>query len=248
MDFDALVNEICRRVLERIAACEKEGPASELPKYLVISDDHGTKCHQCLECPVLAEHFRMECALQKDWNFDLNDYEGIVAFGLTNENLGKIGNGVLDTPYTKTFGKAILLGKKIFVPKDEVELYSYRSSAPGGYYGKLAENLALVKKCGVFVGTNEEIQAAMLGKTEKAAPEIPKFSGESKEIVVTPVPVKEAKETVIRKKVITERDVTNAADEGATKLVVDAKSIITDLAKEYAAGHDMVIEKRAGVR
>lgn len=84
---------------------------------------------------------------------------------------------------------------------------------------------------------------------ECARQELPKFSTDSSvKTVVSPVPEKPAKEVPVKKKVLTERDVTNAIDEGATVVVIDAKSIITDLAKEYAAGHGIVIEKRAGVR
>lgn len=79
--------------------------------------------------------------------------------------------------------------------------------------------------------------------------ELPKFSeATSVKTVVSPVPAKPAKEVLVKKKVLTERDVTGAADEGGTTIVIDARSIITDLAKEYAAGHGIVIEKRAGVR
>lgn len=75
--------------------------------------------------------------------------EGVIAFTLTNEALGKIANGIFDTDYTRRFGTALLLGKRIFIAEEEVELYRYKDTAPAGYYSRLEENLKFLQQNGV---------------------------------------------------------------------------------------------------
>lgn len=236
MEFEALVNAICAKVQERIAACE-EVKAVDKPKLLVLADEHGTKCHECLECPGLNAHFAVECALSKEYAFDFNDYEGIIAFDLSNANLAKIALGILDTPYTKAFGEAILLGKKIFVPKEEVEFYAYKETSPKGYLNRFEEYLNLLRQCGVTVLPSKELHEAILDEAPAPTPVSTVF-----------VSNRADKEITVKKKVVTERDLIEARAAEATLLVADEKSIITDLAKDYAGRFGIVIERRKGVR
>ena len=71
------------------------------------------------------------------------DFESVMKQANTawNEALGKIANGIFDTDYTRRFGTALLLGKRIFIAEEEVELYRYKDTAPAGYYSRLEENL-----------------------------------------------------------------------------------------------------------
>ena len=121
MDLDALVNEIYRRVQERVAACEAEPEAEanhievvgaeDKPVLGIISENHGEICHKVYECKQLAEYYRMRCALLED-TWDVENWEAVIAYTLTNEALGKIVNGIFDTPYTKAFGKALFVVRK----------------------------------------------------------------------------------------------------------------------------------------
>lgn len=112
MDIDALVNEICRKVQEKITTMEKQQDTDDRPKILILTNAHGTTCHQTLECRELGEYYRTECALMKNYECDMADYEAVIAYTLTNEALGKIANGIFDDGYTKLFGEAILSGRR----------------------------------------------------------------------------------------------------------------------------------------
>ncbi|MGN0354140.1 MAG: hypothetical protein ACI4EI_03580 [Muricoprocola sp.] len=242
MDLDALISEICRRVQERVAACEAEPEvegncigivgAEEKPVLGIISENHGDICHTIYESKSLAEYYQMKCALLDD-AWDVENWEGVIAYTLTNEALGKIVNGIFDTPYVKAFGKALLCGKKIYVPQEEVELYKYKETAPKGYYQKLEENLKFLKENGVEILPNDQIVPAILGSEccqSKAEPE------ESAATVVE-------KDLTFTRKVLSERDMIMANEGKVTRILVTRKTIITDLAKDYAKKYHMVIEK-----
>ena len=88
MDLDALVNEIYRRVQERVAACEAEPEAEanhigvvgaeDKPVLGIISENHGEICHKVYECKQLAEYYRMRCALLED-TWDVENWEAVIA-------------------------------------------------------------------------------------------------------------------------------------------------------------------------
>lgn len=233
MDIDALVSEICKRVQERVDAYEAQedkcssSQADDMPKLLILTGAHGTICHEALECPKLAEYYKAECALLKEYDCDLAKYEAVIAYTMTNEALGKIANGIFDSGYTRLFGEALLSGKKIFLPEEEIELFKYRDKAPALYYRRLEENLKLLQQSGVVIASNNEIQSLILTGQPAAAKE-------AANCCVAPAEAAPGKEIVISKRVITEKDVTAAHGEKATAIVVGPKAILTDLAREYA--------------
>ena len=93
-----------------------------------VDPETGCSFSPVLESKKLAECYRVECALLKEEDCDVASYEGVIAFTLTNEALGKIANGIFDTDYTRRFGTALLLGKRIFIAEEEVELYRYKDA------------------------------------------------------------------------------------------------------------------------
>ena len=124
MDTDALISEICRRVMEKAAALETQeqdtaGPAGELeqdpgkPKILILTEKHGEICHETLENQILAGKYQTECALLKGEDCKAEDYEVILVYTLSNVALGKLAAGIFDCPFTRILGEALLQGKKI---------------------------------------------------------------------------------------------------------------------------------------
>lgn len=235
MELDAMISEICRKVQERVAELEKEEEAKAedgRPALLILAEDHGMRCHPMLESKKLGECYRVDCALLKE-NCDVASYEGVIAFTLSNESLGKIANGIFDNDYTRRFGTALLLGKRIFIAEEEVELYRYKDTAPAGYYSRLEENLKFLQQNGVTIVPADQLEDAVLGdETATVAPK--------EEPVVEKQPVS-GKTVKIEKRILTERDVISAREEKAACIVVGKKAILSDLAKEYARKYQINI-------
>lgn len=252
MELDAMISEICRKVQERVAELEKEEASAEpaavpsednRPALLILAEDHGMRCHPVLESKKLAECYRVECALLKEEDCDVASYEGVIAFTLTNEALGKIANGIFDTDYTRRFGAALLLGKRIFIAEEEVELYRYRDTAPAGYYSRLEENLKFLQQNGVTIVPLDQLEAVVLGENvpeeTEAAPKKEESTGEKEQPV-------SGSTLRLEKRIITERDVISAREGKAACILVGKKAILSDLAKEYAKKYGISIARDEG--
>lgn len=254
MDFDALVSAIVSRVAEKI-----EEESNRKPKLLILTQEHGEACHAMLESPRIGEHYRTECALMNDYQVKMEDYEGVLLFNLTNDAMVRIATGVCGTPYTDLVAKALLLGKPVWLPHEEVELFQYEATAAPMYYGMLRKRLTLLEQSGVVLCARDELEDKVLaGCPEPAACEdsgICNTCGgcDSCKSAEAPAPVEEPKpveapkaeapvrkEMTLSKRVITERDITEAATNGVNVIRVGARAILTDLAKEYA--HNQKLE------
>ena len=102
MDFNQLVEEIVARVAAKIEAESAPVAApvdSGKPKLLILTQEHGTLCHQMLESPRLAEYYQTECALLQDYQCALESYEAVILFGLDLELMGRLSGGLCDTGF-----------------------------------------------------------------------------------------------------------------------------------------------------
>lgn len=251
MDFDALVSAIVSRVAEKM-----EQDSCEKPKLLVLTQEHGEACHAMLESPRIGAHYQMECALMNDYQVKMEDYEGVLLFNLTNDAMVSIATGVCGTPYTDLVSKALLLGKPVWLPHEQVELFRYEATAAPMYYGMLRKRLTLLEQSGVVLCSLDELEDKVLA----GCPEQPVVSIQETcetcdaceacktcEPCAEPLPgaanvmaERVRKELTLGKRVITERDITEAVSNGVTVIHVGAKAILTDLAKEYA--HNQKLE------
>lgn len=253
MDFNALVEEIAARVAAKMeesacgAGCASADCDDGRPGLLVLTQEHGTVCHQMLESQRLQECYRTDCALVKEYQCDITDYEAVILFDLTIDAMTRLAGGICDTPFTALAQKAILCGKKIFVPQEAVELFRYVETVPSAYYQMLLDKLTLLKQSGMVVCPAAALEDAILsGETESAAPaEAPAAPAPSvmETPMAAPVPTGAGKEASISKRVITERDIAAVYDRTVTSVHVGARSIVTDLAREYAAARGVSIIK-----
>lgn len=158
-------------------------------------------------------------------NIDIADYEVVVLYQLTNEALGKLACGVCDTPYTKLASQAVLMGKRVYVPTEEVELYRYASTAPAAYYAMMREKLDLLANSGVVICAQSSLERAIVSGSAGSAPACPVLEARTE---------RPDKELRLTKRLLSERDVASASAEHFTCIRLPAKCIITALAQECA--------------
>ena len=134
-------------------------------------------------------------------------------------------------------GRPGLTGKRVYVPTEEVELYRYASTAPAAYYAMMKERLDLLLTSGVVVCSKHNLEGLLLGGAacEAAPAEAPAAAEPS---APAPMPAaREEKLVHVTKRVLTERDIRDAAAEKVTCIHVPAKCILTALAKDCAKEH-----------
>lgn len=222
------------------------------PGLLILTQDHGCDCHTLLESSRLQEKYRTCCALAQDFQVDLSEIETVVLFHLTTEDLCKIVSGITDTPYTKLAAKALLAGKNLYVPREEVELYQYPVGGLGSYQCMLQAKLTKLVSWGLKICPLEELEDCILGVTAAEEPEKesePLSGGaiQEEEAVPSECGLQSAdsscaepeKELVFSKRVITERDIIEANRENVKVIRITERNILTALAKDAASARNI---------
>lgn len=237
MDHNDLVELVLARVVEKLAqkgacaegcaACGGPAPDDQRPGLLILTQEHGEYCHSVLEDPRLTARYRTQCALLQDYQVDLDGFDAVVIFEFTNEVLCKLANGICDTPFTKLAQQALLTGKRVFVPTEEMEAMRTTScKLPAPYCAMLQEKLAMLTACGLTICSQQNLAAAILDGEccTCAAPAAP----------AAPAPAAAPKEIRLDKRVITERDIIAADADKVTCIHIGERAILTALATEHA--------------
>ncbi len=239
MDLKELVEQIAVKVAERISELEEAselevtscGELCQKPKLLILTEDHGTACHELLENESLKHKYEMICSLN-DESQDLQQFDKIVLGSLSNSSLGKITEGIGDTPFTALVIRSILMGKQIIVPNEAMELFQYRETAPKLYYGMMMEKLEFLKNIGIQFCIGDQLEPMIFGDgcvTEKNS-----MAKEDSKALYQPCDNISDNSVKFTKRIITERDIREAYEQHATQICISEKTIITDLAREYA--------------
>ena len=172
MDREELVQQILKQVLAKLtdmgekadAACVRPDavcPAAHKPGLLILTQEHGVDCHAKLEDPRLQERYGTQCALIADYAVDIADVEVVILYQLSIEALCKLSSGLCDTPYTRLAQRAILSGKRIYVPTQEVELLQ-NNTMPAAYRAMLQKKLELLEACGLRICPQQTLVDAIL--------------------------------------------------------------------------------------
>lgn len=222
----------------------------ERPGLLILTKDHRCDCHTLLESSRIQESYRTCCALAKEYQIELDEIDTVVLFQLTTEDMCKIASGITDTPYTKLAAKALLSGKKLYVPREEVELYQYPVGGLGSYQCMLQAQLTKMISWGLKICPMEELEDVILGsampaETEQSGGSLNESQEEAdstfddaKEATLSEEQ-EEEKEITFSKRVITERDIIEAKRENVKVIRITERNILTALAKDAASARNI---------
>lgn len=219
--------------------CGPSAPSSGKPVLLLLPQEKDPEelvkpSQSGLDRERLSEKFDIQCARRVAYDPDWNQVACVVVFGMTIEALGKAAAGVTDGCYTKTLFQAILRGKPIYIQRNQIELLKYEESPPNAYLKRLREHLAFLEHSGMTVGKEGELEAVILGQGTKTAPgKVP--ASRPPENGINPSP------WVLTKHLVAERDLTEALSEGRKQIIIGARAILTDLARDFAQNHNITI-------
>ena len=246
MDHNAIVEEILRRVAEKISeaegSCAPCADSGGKPGLLILTQDHGAVCHATLESEALKARYRTDCALMHHYDVELDDYEAVVLFNLSCDAMAALASGACDSAYTRLASKAILSGKKVYVPTEEVELYQYRETAPAAYYNMMQQKLDLLVASGVVICAQASLEQVILGNASPVPAAVAPVCAAAAPAAPAPAAACcEAKAVRIEKRVLTEKDLIEANMSGVTEVHIGEKTIVTALAKDAAKDRGMTI-------
>jgi len=235
MEIDRLIDEIVARVSSYLSDVERiDSSCTSMSKVLILAEHHSEICHELLDNTTLQKQFYLDCALQQDYHCDLKDYEAVVIYHLSIDGLSKLAHGISDTPWIDLAIRAILMGKKIFIPTDEMELFTYENTAPSAYYAMMKDKINLLRDSGVTFCKLHELEGLIMDGNN-ACKKTSVRCDKSKS--------NEAEGYVLCKKVITESDIRKISSEGVKKIIIKNNAILSDLAKEYIRNKQIEVVK-----
>ncbi len=240
MDMDLLIELAVRAVkayLEKEGVVAAAAPAVEPRKALVLTEEH---CGE--SCSIEAygsELCKVDCALAQNYEVNVDDYDVVVLRDMTNSNLFKIANGCTDNKFLALAAEAILKGKRVVMVKECVEILKYAETAPKALYNNIYKNLQILLDSGVELVESENVKDALTEGMEVPAPkaEEPKAPAvKAEEEAPAPAPKAENEDSVLvlKKRVVTERDIKEAFAKHYKKVQLPDKPVITYLAKDTA--------------
>lgn len=238
MDMDLLIELAVRAVK---AYLEKEGITSAVQAERKVNSALILTEHHCEECAVEkldSELCKVTCALAQNYEVNVDDFDSIVLYNMTNSNLFKIANGCTDNKFLALAAEAILKGKRVIMVKEEVEILKYEETAPKALYNNIYKNLQILLDSGVELVAAEDVKDAICegadAPAEPAREEVKAVEAASAPVVAAPKAESDDSVLVLTKRVITERDIREAAAKHYKKVQLPEKPVITYLAKDTA--------------
>ena len=238
MDMDLLIELAVRAVK---AYLEKEGITSAVQAERKVNSALILTEHHCEECAVEkldSELCKVTCALAQNYEVNVDDFDSIVLYNMTNSNLFKIANGCTDNKFLALAAEAILKGKRVIMVKEEVEILKYEETAPKALYNNIYKNLQILLDSGVELVAAEDVKDAICegadAPAEPAREEVNAVEAASAPVAAAPKAESDDSVLVLTKRVITERDIREAAAKHYKKVQLPEKPVITYLAKDTA--------------
>lgn len=238
MDMDLLIELAVRAVK---AYLEKEGITSAVQAERKVNSALILTEHHCEECAVEkldSELCKVTCALAQNYEVNVDDFDSIVLYNMTNSNLFKIANGCTDNKFLALAAEAILKGKRAIMVKEEVEILKYEETAPKALYNNIYKNLQILLDSGVELVAAEDVKDAICegadAPAEPAREEVKAVEAASAPVAAAPKAESDDSVLVLTKRVITERDIREAAAKHYKKVQLPEKPVITYLAKDTA--------------
>ncbi len=233
MDYNTLVEEIVKRVAQRINDFEcAQSKVTQKANLLVIAPENCNESNSIFTNKCIKEQCDIDCALNQNYNVDIEKYDAVVLFGFSIDLLCRLYSGVCDTAFSSLVQKAILLDKKIYVPKEEVELLNFCTSKANVYYNSLNKKLDALKSCGITICSCSDIENAILSGCKLKQVDKKPLAAQVNTNLQT---------IKLAKKIITEKDMSAAKADKAGAVCITKKAILTDLAKEYAHKYSLTI-------
>ena len=236
MDMDLLIELAVRAVK---AYLEKEGITSAVQAERKVNSALILTEHHCEECAVEkldSELCKVTCALAQNYEVNVDDFDSIVLYNMTNSNLFKIANGCTDNKFLALAAEAILKGKRVLMVKEDVEILKYEGTKATALYNNIYKNLQILLDSGVELVAADDVKNAICDGVEAPAPVKEEVKAEKAEAAPAAAPkaVSDDSVLVLTKRVVTERDVKDAFAKHYKKIQLPEKPVITYLAKDTA--------------
>ena len=233
MDREALIELILKGVLSKLEEMEESSSVSikqdnpigeerqplscqDKDNILIVTGRNKKGCEFLKDELQIKEAYQLVSTADSGWDICPRNFDLVVFTGATNTDISKLSAGIFDEPHLELISNAVMAGKKIALLTDWLEYLAYSKEEPAAFRAFFNERLAALRRWGIDTITCHQL-------TSKLISEI-KSQEETHEI----------KGLDLRKSVITEKDVRFASESGHRHITIGKKSIVSDMAKEFA--------------
>lgn len=216
MHKDELIERIFRRVLEKLSEKnnQQQKAALALPKILVITNSECQKANTDDYQNIFGNKAEIHYSYSCEKEVNLNDYSCILVTNLDNGSLSMLSKGEFESTYLQLIGKATMMGKRIFIPLEEIEFKRYEQTMPSSLLRLFIQKLNVIKQWKIEIKSLNEIVKEFTHADMKGL-----FTGETES-------------NALCKKIITNKDIVLMMEKGYSEIIVAKSSIITDIAME----------------
>ncbi|MGL5353409.1 MAG: TIGR02536 family ethanolamine utilization protein, partial [Clostridium sp.] len=205
MEYDNLVNIIVEEVYKKLREGQNSNNINR--KAVVIGDSNIEKY-----LDILGSEYDLTT-----YTDSIKDCEVVIVPKLCLKGMGNLANLTCSTSEEHFIIKMLMKGRKVYIIEDGMFYKKYKNSAPKQLYNKYLE----------FEKTLINYGVEILSSSFKSISKI-----EEKSYVSSDRSISKTCD-VIKKKLITESDVRAQYIKGCRLIVIDKKSIVTPLAKDF---------------
>lgn len=223
MNYDDLVNYIVEEVYKKLS--EKDN--------LIIKDKNINKKKAIVLWDDNLDNYSKLNSKYEVISYEegIREYDEVIISSLCLRGLSNLAQGSSISSEERFILKAIMLGKKVYVMESGIEYRRYKDTAPEELYKKFVLFERELINYGVQV--IEDIETLLLDRNSEVV----------KEKEISNVDIEEKIIEFRNKKLISEGDLKKPHINGAKKIIVDKKAMITPLASDYIRIHHLKLER-----
>lgn len=223
MNYDDLINSIVEEVYKKLnekANSTINDKIIDKKKAIVLWDDN------------LDNYSKLSSKYEIiSYEEGIREYDVVIIPSLCFRGLSNLAQGSSISSEERFILKAIMLGKEVYVMENGIEYRRYKDTAPEELYKKFVLFERELVSYGVHV--IKDIDTLLLDRNSKV----------TKEREISNVEIEEKVIELRNKKLISEGDLKKPHINGAKKIIVDKKTMITPLASDYIRIHHLKVER-----
>lgn len=231
MDMEQLVAEVAALVKARMNEERGEGsiasPANECESrahVFIINRECCRNCSKCLKTELLRQGVNAVCTQDEKKEQAACETDTIIALHMTELDVMRIAAGAATDAYTEDLIAGLLKGIPVYVPLEYAEFADSVPEAAKEYRVLLEEKKQFLASCGVRFLPEKELIACVKREGHTARGCSPKCTNKQE-----------------KKRLLTEKTIRDAEQQGKDRIMIDRRTIVTDLAKEYAQKRNIAL-------
>ena len=222
MEYDNLVNIIVEELYKKL----KETPSNDTRKKAVVLEKNIDKYYK-----MLGNEYEIV-----SYSENIKDCDVVIVPTLCLKGMGNLANLTCSTKEEHFIIKMLMKGKKIYILEEGMYYKKYKNTAPKQLYSKYLEFERQLINYGI------EILGSSLNNTYTLQDNI--YTDNKLDNAPKRVANKTAE--ITNKKLISESDIRRQYITGSNVIVIDSKSIITPLARDFIRLNHIEIMRKSG--